>query len=188
MSWKFANWRTSPPDWKSTGTTMWELTYSPSSDLLRPKSLQACSSKSYLVHPRAQKHNPDPPKPDQEVMMLEVDRLADEHYGLHSHQNIAGKQNRSRKNCLKKQRLCFNLVSSMLYQRGSHSEVLMKSISREEGKSFLEKIHARACRNHTTSRTLVGKAFRSRFYWPTILVAGESLVRYASNANSLANR
>jgi hypothetical protein len=30
-----------------------------------------------------------------------------------------------------------------------------------------EEIHAGQCGIHATSRTLVGKAFRAGFYWPT---------------------
>jgi hypothetical protein len=43
----------------------------------------------------------------------------------------------------------------------------MKCIPSVTGKQLLDEIHARQCRIHATSRTLVGKVFRSGFYWPT---------------------
>jgi hypothetical protein len=43
----------------------------------------------------------------------------------------------------------------------------MKCIDSVVGKHLLEEIHARQCGVHAASRTLVGKAFRAGFYWPT---------------------
>jgi hypothetical protein len=47
---------------------------------------------------------------------------------------------------------------------------------REEGKDILEKIHKGVFGNHTSSCTLVSKAFRHTFYWPTALGDAEELV------------
>ena len=69
------------------------------------------------------------------------------------------------------------LVEDNLYKRGSHSGVLMKCIPREDGKELLEEIHSGVCGNHAASRTLVGKAFRVGFYWPTALKDAELLVK-----------
>jgi hypothetical protein len=41
----------------------------------------------------------------------------------------------------------------------------------------LEEIHKGVCGNHASSRTLVSKAFRRAFYWPTALGDAEELVR-----------
>jgi hypothetical protein len=49
------------------------------------------------------------------------------------------------------------LVEDNLYKRGSASGILMKCVRTEEG----------MCGNHAACRTLVGKAFRSGFYWST---------------------
>ena len=56
------------------------------------------------------------------------------------------------------------LVETKLYKRGSHSGVLMKCISHEEGREVLEEIHSGECGNHAASKTLVRKAFRAGFY------------------------
>jgi hypothetical protein len=61
------------------------------------------------------------------------------------------------------------LVGDNLYKRVASSGVLLKCILREEGKEILEEIHSGYCSNHVASRTLVGKTFRTSFYWPTTL-------------------
>ena len=45
----------------------------------------------------------------------------------------------------------------------------MKCVTTEEGRGILQEAHEGTCGNHAASRTLVGKVFRSRFYWPTAL-------------------
>jgi hypothetical protein len=44
-------------------------------------------------------------------------------------------------------------------RKNAKEEVLMKCITQEAGIKLLEEIHNGTCGNHTTSRTLVGKAF-----------------------------
>jgi hypothetical protein len=51
------------------------------------------------------------------------------------------------------------LVRDKLYRRGASSGVLMKCVPREEGEDIFEEIHKGVCGNHTSSRTLVRKAF-----------------------------
>ena len=58
----------------------------------------------------------------------------------------------------------FVLVGDNLYKR-SASGILMKCVTLEEGKDILREIHEGVCGNHAASRTLVGKAYRSGFYW-----------------------
>jgi predicted choloylglycine hydrolase len=69
------------------------------------------------------------------------------------------------------------LVGDNLYRSVASSGVLLKCITREEGKEILEEIHSGCCGNHAASRTLVGKTFRTGFYWPTVLKDAEQLVR-----------
>jgi hypothetical protein len=73
------------------------------------------------------------------------------------------------------------LVGGNLYKRGSTSGILMKCVSMEEGKEILQEIHKGVCGNHAASRTLVGKAFRSGFYWSTALADAEALVCRCTN-------
>jgi hypothetical protein len=57
----------------------------------------------------------------------------------------------------------------------------MKCILVEEGKAILQGIHEGVYGNHAASRTLVGKAFRSRYYWPTALADTKDLVHRCTN-------
>jgi hypothetical protein len=59
----------------------------------------------------------------------------------------------------------YTLIGDTLYRRGA-TRVLMKCIHSAIGKQLLEEIHAGQCGVHAASRTLVGKVFRSSFYWP----------------------
>jgi hypothetical protein len=56
------------------------------------------------------------------------------------------------------------LVFDNLYRRAMSSGVLLKCVTREEGKEILEEIHSGCCGNHAASRTLVGKTFCTGFY------------------------
>ena len=53
----------------------------------------------------------------------------------------------------------------------------MRCISREQGLELLAGIHGGDCRHHSSSGTLLGKAFHSGFYWPTALNDATELVR-----------
>ena len=57
----------------------------------------------------------------------------------------------------------FVLIGDNLYKH-SASDILMKCVTLEEGKDILKEIHEGVCGNHAASRTLVGKAYRSRFF------------------------
>jgi hypothetical protein len=59
----------------------------------------------------------------------------------------------------------YMLVEGELYWRGANGN-LMQCITQEDGCELLMEIHGGGCGNHTSSHTLVGKAFRHCFYWP----------------------
>ena len=68
-------------------------------------------------------------------------------------------------------------MGDKLYRRAASSGVLLKYDSFEKGKEILDEIHSDCCGNHAASRTLVGKAFHTGFYWPTALKDVEELIR-----------
>ena len=70
----------------------------------------------------------------------------------------------------------FILVSDNLYKH-SASSILMKCVTSEEGKDILREIHEGVCGYHAASRILVGKAYRSGFFWPTVVSDADDLVR-----------
>jgi hypothetical protein len=70
----------------------------------------------------------------------------------------------------------YTVVEGNLYRRGANN-ILMWCITQEEGRELLAKIHGGECRSHSSSRTLVRKAFRHGFYWPTALQDVAELVK-----------
>jgi ribonuclease HI len=70
----------------------------------------------------------------------------------------------------------YTLIGDALYRRGA-TGVLMKCIPSVTGKKLLDEIHAGQYGIHTTSRTLVGKVFRSGFHWPTAKSDAAELVQ-----------
>jgi hypothetical protein len=80
------------------------------------------------------------------------------------------------------------LIGDNLYKRATTSGVLLKCISREEGKEILDEIHSGCCGNHVASRTLVGKTFRAGFYWPTALKDAEELVKKCKGCQMFARQ
>jgi hypothetical protein len=80
------------------------------------------------------------------------------------------------------------LVGDKLYRWATTFGVLMKCVPLEEGKDILEEIHKGVCGNHTSSRTLVSKAFRRAFYWPTPLGDAEELVRRCQGCRYFAKQ
>jgi hypothetical protein len=68
------------------------------------------------------------------------------------------------------------LVEGDLYRCVANG-VLMRCITREEGCELLTEVQGGECGNHASSRTLVGKAFRHGFYWPTALHDAVELVK-----------
>jgi hypothetical protein len=56
----------------------------------------------------------------------------------------------------------YTMVEGGLYRRGANG-ILMRCITQEEGRELLTEIHGGECGSHSSSRTLVGKAFRHGF-------------------------
>jgi hypothetical protein len=70
----------------------------------------------------------------------------------------------------------YTVVEGDLYRRGANG-ILMRCITQEEGRELLAEIHGGECGSHSSSRTLVGKAFRHCFYWPIALQDAPELVK-----------
>jgi hypothetical protein len=62
----------------------------------------------------------------------------------------------------------YTLVEGDLYRRGAN-DILMWCITREESYKLLVEVQGGECKNHASSCTLVSKAFRHDFYWPTTI-------------------
>jgi hypothetical protein len=57
----------------------------------------------------------------------------------------------------------YMIVEGGHYRRGANG-ILMRCITQEEGRELLTEIHGGECGSHSSSRTLVGKAFWHGFY------------------------
>ena len=67
-----------------------------------------------------------------------------------------------------RQATAYCIQDGELYRKRPN-DVSLCYISREQGKELLADIHGGDCEHHSSSWTLVGKAFRNGFYWPTAL-------------------
>jgi hypothetical protein len=70
----------------------------------------------------------------------------------------------------------YTLVEGHLYQCGTN-DILLRCITREDCCELLVGFDGGECGNHASSDTLVGKAFRHGFYWPTALQDAIELVK-----------
>jgi hypothetical protein len=72
--------------------------------------------------------------------------------------------------------------------KSTKEELLQKCMSHEHGLKILEEIRAGTCGNHAASRTLVGKAFRAGFYWPSAIADAEKLVHHYKGCQFFAKQ
>jgi hypothetical protein len=80
------------------------------------------------------------------------------------------------------------LVDNKLYRRGARSGVHIKCVTGEDDYDILREIHEGVCGNHEASRTLVGKAYRASFWWPTAVSDVEELVRRCQNCQFIGKQ
>jgi transposase InsO family protein len=78
--------------------------------------------------------------------------------------------------CIARQVKAFVLIDGELYKRGAVG-VVMRCILGDQGCKLLQEIHFGTCGHHAGPRTLVGKAFRQGFYWPTTAADSKDVVR-----------
>jgi hypothetical protein len=60
----------------------------------------------------------------------------------------------------------YHLIDGVLYRQGANG-MMVGCISKEEGIQLLLDIHSGVCGAHSFWHSIVGKAFRNGFYWPT---------------------
>jgi hypothetical protein len=119
-----------------------------------------------------------PQPPGREVMMLGEDWREAYIDFIRDQRLLAGMDARSTEAArVMRRSKGFILVDGKLYRRGTRSGVLMKCVTKEDSYNILREIHEGVCGNHTASRTLVGKAYRAGFWWPTAVSDAEDLVR-----------
>ena len=77
---------------------------------------------------------------------------------------------------LSRQAKIYCMISNDLYKKALNG-VLLKCISSDDGQALLLDIYEGICGSHVGARTLVGKAFRQGFFWPTALKDECEIVR-----------
>jgi ribonuclease HI len=70
----------------------------------------------------------------------------------------------------------FTIINGELYKRSTIG-VLQRCIAQEDGIALLREIHEGTCGHHSSSRTLVAKAFRSGFYCLSALYDARNIVQ-----------
>jgi ribonuclease HI len=79
--------------------------------------------------------------------------------------------------CITQRSANYVVIGSDLYRKDASTGILMKCILRSEGLQLLVEIHSGECGCHAASTNLVGKAYRSGFYWPTAVTDTKDLVK-----------
>nr|AAT44283.1 putative polyprotein [Oryza sativa Japonica Group] len=72
--------------------------------------------------------------------------------------------------------------------RKSPSGILQRCVSLEEGRQLLKDIHSGICGNHAAARTIVGKAYRQGFFWPTAVSDADKIVRTCEGCQFFARQ
>ena len=78
--------------------------------------------------------------------------------------------------CMARQATTYCIQDGELYRKRPN-DVTPGCISSDQGRELLIDIHGGDCGHHSSSWTLVGKVFRSGFYWPTALNDAAELVK-----------
>ena len=81
----------------------------------------------------------------------------------------------------------YKIINNQLYKQGI-CEPLLKCISAEEGRELLLEKHEGICCTHLGARTMVGKAFRQGFYWPSDQSGSKEIVKSCHNCQISANK
>jgi hypothetical protein len=61
----------------------------------------------------------------------------------------------------------YHLIDGVLYRQSANG-MMMRCIFKDEDIQLLQDIHSGVCEAHSSWRSIVRKAFRHRFYWPTV--------------------
>ncbi|XP_010239240.1 uncharacterized protein LOC104585035 [Brachypodium distachyon] len=81
----------------------------------------------------------------------------------------------------------FTVINGKLYKRSVFG-IFQRCISLEEGHDILLDIHQGTCGHHAGSKTIVAKAFRAGFYWPTALLDAQAIVSKCETCQMFATK
>ena len=107
--------------------------------------------------------------PSSHVIMAVIAPWTEPFLAYLTRQELPEDQNEAR--CIVRRSKAYRVHEGEIYKK-STTGVLQRCISEEEGRNLLAEIHAGLGSHHAAARSLVSKAFRTGFYWPT---AGQML-------------
>ena len=81
----------------------------------------------------------------------------------------------------------YTIVNRELVKR-SVTGVLQRCVEQEKGIAILRDIHQGECGHHAASRSLVAKAFRHGFFWPTALDDAKELVKHCKGCQVFSSK
>nr|XP_051211257.1 uncharacterized protein LOC127328720 [Lolium perenne] len=81
----------------------------------------------------------------------------------------------------------FPIINNELYKR-SISGIFQRCVTADEGRKILRDIHAGDCGHHAGAHSIVAKAFRHGFYWPTAHNDAMAIVRACAGCQKYANQ
>jgi hypothetical protein len=77
----------------------------------------------------------------------------------------------------------YHQIDEILFRRGAN-DMMMKCISREESIHLLQDIHNGVCELHSSWCSIISKAFRHDFYWPTAKDDATEIVTKCKDSSS----
>ena len=80
----------------------------------------------------------------------------------------------------------FVIIDDVLYRQG-YSLLYLRCLNSEEADYVLREIHEGIYRNHARARSLVGKALRAGYYWPTLQKDAYNIVKACDKCQRFAN-
>ena len=87
---------------------------------------------------------------------------------------------------VKKRAARFTILNDTLYKRG-FSMPYLKCVDKEEAQYILAEIHQGICGDHAGPRSLVNKAIRIGYFWPTMQVDAMELVKKCDKCQRYGN-
>ncbi|XP_073355244.1 uncharacterized protein [Aegilops tauschii subsp. strangulata] len=88
---------------------------------------------------------------------------------------------------VQRQASAYNIINNELVKR-SCTGIFQRRVEQDKGIEILLDIHQGECGHHAASRSLVAKAFRHGFYWPTALEDAESLILKCEGCQCFSKR
>jgi transposase InsO family protein len=129
----------------------------------------------------------EPPAPDSALVALAVDSIDWTEPYISYLESQALPMDETKARAIVRRCKSFTIINNELYKR-SVSGVFQRCVAMAEGRNILRDIHAGDCGHHAGARSIVAKAFRHGFYWPTAHEDAIALVRSCAGCQKHASQ